>query len=71
MEHTQLQLVDLTRNELLNTLCQHIFNDLPAHLIRIDDMKLLSRNDLLEDLRARTRDQTCTDLSALCSLEVC
>ena len=74
MESIQLELanttVNLKRNQLLDALGQHIFNDLPAHLIRISDMKLLSRTDLWEDLRARIQDLSSADLLALRSPKV-
>ncbi|KAG8214298.1 hypothetical protein J3R82DRAFT_9248 [Butyriboletus roseoflavus] len=65
---TQLELesaVRLKRNQLLDALGRHVFNDLPAHLIQISDMKLLSRTDLWEDLRAYIRGLSSADLLAL------
>ncbi|KAF8551231.1 hypothetical protein OG21DRAFT_1513009 [Imleria badia] len=68
MERTQLELdntLSLKRSQLLDALSQHVFNDLPAHLIRIHDMKLLSRTDLWEDLRATIQGLSSADLLAL------
>ncbi|KAH0826267.1 hypothetical protein J3R83DRAFT_5737 [Lanmaoa asiatica] len=67
MERTQPEhesTVGLNRNQLLDALGQHVFNDLPAHLIRISDMKLLSRTDLWEDNRALIQDLSSADLLA-------
>jgi hypothetical protein len=74
MERTQLELegaVSLKRNQLLDTLSQHVFDDLPAHLIRVNDMKILSRTDLWEDLRASIQGLSSADLLALRSPKVC
>ena len=74
MEHTQPELenaVSVKRSQLLNALSQHVFNDLPTHLIRIHDMKLLSRTDLWEDLRVTIQGLSNADLLALQSPKVC
>lgn len=74
MERTQLELegaVSLKRNQLLDALSQHVFNDLPTHLIRIYDMKILSRTDLWEDLRASFQGLSSAELLALQSPKVC
>lgn len=74
MEHMQPDLesvANLKRSQLLDALSQHIFNNLPAHLIRLDDMKLLSRNDLWEDLRANIQGISSADLLVLRSPKVC
>lgn len=74
MERTQPELestVGLKRNQLLDALGQHVFNDLPAHLIRISNKKLLSRTDVWEDLRAYIQALSNADLLALRSPKVC
>lgn len=63
--------LSLKHNQLLDVLSQHVFNDLPAHLIRINDMKLLSRTDLWEDHRAFIQGLSSADLLALRSPKVC
>ncbi|KAG9317812.1 hypothetical protein JVU11DRAFT_2036 [Chiua virens] len=55
----------LKRNQLLDSLGQHIFNDLPARLIRISDMKILSRSDLWDDLHICIKNLSNADLLAL------
>lgn len=67
-ERTQLELestVSLKRAKLLDKLSQHVFNNLPAHLICIKDMKLLSRTDLWETLRADIQSLPSADILAL------
>jgi hypothetical protein len=62
--------VSSKRNLLLDALGQHVFNDLPAHLIRVYDMKLLSRTDLWEDLCASIQGLSSNDVLALSSPKV-
>lgn len=56
--------VCLKRRQLLDALNQHVYNDLPAHLIRTSDMKLLSRDDLWEDRRDFVENLSDRDLLA-------
>jgi len=58
------------RQQLLDYVDEYIFNNIPTHLLRMSDMKLVTRNEIWETVRPRIEADIDAALTELSSLDI-